>query len=69
MLPIPEGTVEVTDFSERIQEGDLIYDEEDEEFLPATRWHVGEFAHQYRCVARPEMPKVRRVRRTRQPTQ
>lgn len=67
-IAIPDGTTEITDFAERIQEGDLIYDEDDEEFLPATRWHLGEFAHVYRCVARPDRNRrARTTRRTRTP--
>ncbi|MGZ7142801.1 hypothetical protein ACXWOE_10295, partial [Streptococcus pyogenes] len=64
-MEIPAGTDVLTDLAERVQPGDLIYDEEDEEFLPASRRQVGEYVSNYPCVVRKAIRT--RIQRFRKP--
>lgn len=64
-MRIPTSTDVLTDLAERVQPGDLIYDEEDEEFLPASRRQIGEYASSFSCVVR-KVPRTR-IQRFRKP--
>lgn len=61
----PKGYQLVDSILERVQAGDLIYDREDEEWLPPARAQLGEFSstHIARPVPQPGRKRIMRSRR------
>lgn len=53
---------------EKVQKGDLVWDREDEEWLPAGRNDIGQYTSCFPEVARPCAPRaVKRITRSRRP--
>lgn len=66
----PEGYTVVHDVNERLQEGDMTFDREDEEWYPVSRKQLSSYTSQHAGVCRP-VPKTaaKRIMRSRRPTQ
>lgn len=70
MVSPPEGYTVVNDVNERLQLGDMLYDDDDEEWVKVRPKQAGAYLSQKIVVCRP-VPKTaaKRIMRSRRPTQ